>query len=105
MVVGILVLQARGTKSEVPKKIKVENRLDKLFPFLYNSNNEANNTVGSLQGSKVINMSQIEIGSLFTTQKSGVSGTVQEVVKNANGSFRVRLDVAGQPRWTTVSSK
>jgi hypothetical protein len=50
-------------------------------------------------------MSQIEIGQSFTTQKSGVSGTVQEIVKNANGSFRVRLDVAGQPRWTTVSSK
>jgi myo-inositol-1-phosphate synthase len=49
-------------------------------------------------------MSQIEIGQSFTTQKSGVSGTVQEIVKNANGSFRVRLDVAGQPRWTTVSS-
>ena len=106
-VVGsILVLQARETKSEVPtiKNKKVENRLDKLFPFLYNSNNEANNTVGSLQGSKVINMSQIEIGQSFTTQKSGVSGTVQEVIKNANGSFRVRLDVAGQPRWTTVTS-
>ena len=87
------------------KNKKVENRLDKLFPFLYNGNNEANNTVGSLQGSKVIHMSQIEIGQSFTTQKSGVSGTVQEIVKNANGSFRVRLDVAGQPRWTTVSSK
>jgi hypothetical protein len=50
-------------------------------------------------------MENITIGSQFTTQKSGVSGTVQEIVKNANGSFRVRLDVAGQPRWTTVSSK
>lgn len=50
-------------------------------------------------------MDNITIGSQFTTQKSGVSGTVQEIVKNANGSFRVRLDVAGQPRWTTVSSK
>jgi hypothetical protein len=50
-------------------------------------------------------MGEITIGSQFTTQKSGVSGTVQEIVKNANGSFRVRLDVAGQPRWTTVSSK
>jgi hypothetical protein len=49
-------------------------------------------------------MSQIEIGQSFTTQKSGVSGIVQEVVKNANGSFRVRLDVAGQPRWTTVTA-
>ena len=47
-------------------------------------------------------MENITIGSQFTTQKSGVSGTVQEIVKNANGSFRVRLDVAGQPRWTTV---
>ena len=50
-------------------------------------------------------MDNITIGSQFTTQKSGVSGTVQEIVKNANGSFRVRLDVAGQPRWTTVISK
>jgi hypothetical protein len=50
-------------------------------------------------------MENITIGSQFTTQKSGVSGTVQEIVKNANGSFRVRLDVAGQPRWTTVTSK
>jgi hypothetical protein len=50
-------------------------------------------------------MENITLGSQFTTQKSGVSGTVQEIVKNANGSFRVRLDVAGQPRWTTVTSK
>lgn len=50
-------------------------------------------------------MGEITVGSQFTTQKSGVSGTVQEIVKNANGSFRVRLDVAGQPRWTTVTSK
>jgi hypothetical protein len=44
----------------------------------------------------------IEIGSSFTTAKSGVVGTVQEVIKNANGSLRVRLDVNGSPRWTTV---
>jgi hypothetical protein len=58
VVSGILVLQARETKSEVPtiKNKKVEKRLDKLFPSLYNSNNEANNTVGSLQGSKVHNV-------------------------------------------------
>ena len=42
------------------------------------------------------------VGSQFKTAKSGVVGTVQEVIKNANGSFRVRLDVAGQDRWTTV---
>lgn len=45
----------------------------------------------------------ITIGETFTTQKSGVSGVVQEIVENKNGTFRVRLDVAGQPRWTTVT--
>ena len=50
-------------------------------------------------------MDTIQVGSQFTTQKSGVSGTVQEIVKNTNGSIRVRLDVAGTPRWTTVTSK
>ena len=44
----------------------------------------------------------IEIGQSLTTAKSGVVGTVQEVIKNANGSLRVRLDVNGSDRWTTV---
>ena len=42
------------------------------------------------------------IGSSFATQKSGVVGIVQEVVQNKSGSFRVRLDVNGQDRWTTI---
>lgn len=50
-------------------------------------------------------MENITIGSEFTTQKSGVSGTVQEIVENKNGTYRVRLDVNGQPRWTTVTKK
>lgn len=44
----------------------------------------------------------ITVGSQFATQKSGVVGIVQEIVKNASGSLRVRLDVNGQTRWTTV---
>jgi hypothetical protein len=44
----------------------------------------------------------MNIGETFTTQKSGVTGTIQEIVKNANGSSRVRLSVNGQDRWTTV---
>lgn len=44
----------------------------------------------------------MNIGDTFTTQKSGVTGTIQEVIENSNGTFRVRLDVNGQPRWTTV---
>jgi hypothetical protein len=47
-------------------------------------------------------MENITIGQTFTTQKSGVSGVVQEVVENKNGTFRVRLDVNGSERWTTV---
>jgi hypothetical protein len=44
----------------------------------------------------------LTVGSQFTTAKSGVVGVIQEIVNNKNGSFRVRLDVNGQPRWTTV---
>jgi len=47
-------------------------------------------------------MTNITVGSQFTTAKSGVTGVVQEIVKNANGSTRVLLDVNGSPRWTTV---
>ena len=43
------------------------------------------------------------IGQSFTTAKSGVTGVVQEIVENKNGTFRVRLDVNGTPRWTTVT--
>ena len=42
------------------------------------------------------------IGEAYTTAQSGVTGIVQEIVKNASGSSRVRLDVNGQERWTTV---
>lgn len=44
----------------------------------------------------------LTIGSSFTTAKSGVTGTVKEVVENKNGTKRVRLDVNGSDRWTTV---
>lgn len=48
------------------------------------------------------NMNTPVIGEAFTTAQSGVTGIVQEIVKNASGSSRVRLDVNGQERWTTV---
>jgi hypothetical protein len=48
-------------------------------------------------------METITVGSQFITQKSGVAGTVQEVIENATGSLRVRLSLAsGEDRWTTV---
>lgn len=42
------------------------------------------------------------VGETFTTQKSGVSGIVKEIIKNANGTSRVLLEVNGADRWTTV---
>ena len=47
-------------------------------------------------------MQNITVGSQFTTLKSGVTGTVQEIVKNSNGSFRMRLETNEGTRWTTV---
>lgn len=43
-----------------------------------------------------------QVGSPFTTAVSKVSGIVQEVIANKNGTFRVRLDVNGTDRWTTI---
>lgn len=44
----------------------------------------------------------ITVGSQFTTAKSKVTGIVKEIVENPSGSKRVRLDVNGNVRWTTV---
>jgi hypothetical protein len=51
---------------------------------------------------KEAKMTTPKIGETFTTAKSGVEGTITEVVKNDNGSYRIKLDVAGQTRWTTA---
>ena len=48
------------------------------------------------------NITAPKVGSPFTTAVSKVSGIVQEVVANKNGTFRVRLDVNGTDRWTTI---
>ena len=48
-------------------------------------------------------MNAIEVGNTYTTAKSGVTGVVEEIIKNASGSARVRLTLAnGDTRWTTV---
>ena len=47
-------------------------------------------------------MTTLTIGQEITTPKSGVKGTIQEIVQNPSGSVRVRLDVRGKERWTTL---
>lgn len=62
------------------------------------------------KGNNPINRNEIQmakliaptVGSQFTTQKSAVTGTVTEVKENTNGTLRIKLDVNGQDRWTTV---
>jgi len=42
-----------------------------------------------------------KVGDTYTSQKSKVTGTITEIKPNANGTVRVKLDVAGATRWTT----
>jgi len=42
------------------------------------------------------------VGDLFTTQKSGVTGTIKEINPINASTTRVLLDVNGQDRWTTA---
>ena len=46
-----------------------------------------------------------KVGDTFTTQKSKVSGVIQEITPQANGNVRVKLDVNGTPRYTTWTAK
>lgn len=44
----------------------------------------------------------IVVGQQYTTTVSGVTGIVQEIVETNTGSLRIRLDVNGESRWTTL---
>lgn len=46
-----------------------------------------------------------KVGDLYTTQKSKVTGTIQEITPQANGNVRVKLNVDGTVRYTTWTSK
>ena len=43
-----------------------------------------------------------QVGDLFTTLKSKETGVIKEIVPNASGSVRVRLETENGERWTTV---
>ena len=42
------------------------------------------------------------VGDLFTTQKTGVTGTIKEINPISASTTRVLLDVDGEDRWTTA---
>ncbi len=45
-----------------------------------------------------------KVGDLFTTLKSKKTGVIKEIIPNASGSVRVRLETDNGERWTTVSN-
>ena len=48
-----------------------------------------------------INGKVYNVGDLYTTHQTGVTGTIKQIVPNASGSVRLELDVEGESRWTT----
>jgi hypothetical protein len=46
-----------------------------------------------------------KVGDTYTTQKSKVSGVITEIIPQANGNVRVKLDVEGKTRYTTWTAK
>ena len=47
-----------------------------------------------------------QIGDLFTTQRSGVTGAISEIVPVNERTTRVKLALdSGESRWTTVTIK
>ena len=49
--------------------------------------------------------STYKVGDTFTTQKSKVTGVIEEIIPQANGNVRVKLMVEGKPRYTTWTAK
>ena len=46
-------------------------------------------------------MATLTIGDTYTTRKSGVTGTIQEIIEKPYG-YVLRLDVDGVERFTTL---
>jgi hypothetical protein len=69
--------------------------------------NEIINTITNKQRRKkmAVNTALYKVGDTFTTQKSKVTGVIKEIIPQANGNVRVRLDVEGKTRYTTWTSK
>jgi len=52
-----------------------------------------------------VNTATYKVGDTFTTQKSKVSGVIEEIIPQANGNVRVKLNVDGKTRYTTWTAK
>ena len=70
-----------------------------VFPtFFRYTRNITNNRKGK---DMTVATALYKVGDTYTSQKSKVTGTIQEIKPNPNGTVRVKLDVNGATRWTT----
>jgi len=53
-------------------------------------------------GRKEKQMPDIKVGDRYETKTNKFVGVVEKVVENANGSFRVKLNIDGKPHWTSA---
>ena len=52
-----------------------------------------------------VNTALYKVGDTYTSQKSKQTGVIKEIVPQANGNVRVKLEVEGNTRWTTWTPK
>jgi len=50
-----------------------------------------------------VNGKTYQVGDLFTTQKSKVTGTIKEIIPVNSATTRLLLDVEGEERYTSVT--
>ena len=46
-----------------------------------------------------------KVGDTYTSQKSKVTGVIEDITPQANGNVRVKLNVEGKTRYTTWTAK
>ena len=52
-----------------------------------------------------VNTALYKVGDTYTTQKSKVTGVIEEIIPQTNGNVRVKLNVDGKSRYTTWTPK
>ena len=80
------------------------NKLQNVRGYVYNINIRK---ITQLQrrNKMAVSNATYKVGDTFTTQKSKVTGTIEEITPQANGNVRVKLMVDGKPRYTTWTAK
>jgi hypothetical protein len=86
---------------------KTESVTDSLTDLYLSVKNVILNTYPNRKGKNkmAVATNTYKVGDLYTTQKSKVTGTIQEIIPQANGNVRVKLNVDGSTRYTTWTAK